>query len=208
MPALRAETHQTIDPEGEMKEGEEVIAIMESLSTMINTDDEFHAIQQLAQNLRSLVHMCQLNQKELQACLQGSRDKVKAKEQAILNAQKLNWKDEALEELKNNLAQARIEEEKARATARSVEEHLDALAEQLQSVEAQKQTLVSLAAEEVRLKNELSLFSTISSIIPDLSQTHVFAGTLLDKEDVKEFTLGYADMSAYQQSKTIWDMMC
>lgn len=31
---------------------------------------------------------------------------------------------------------------------------------------------------------------------------------LLDKEDVKEFTLGYADMSAYQQSKTIWDMMC
>lgn len=31
---------------------------------------------------------------------------------------------------------------------------------------------------------------------------------MLDKEDVKEFTLGYADMSAYQQSKTIWDMMC
>lgn len=45
---------------------------------------------------------------------------MKAKEQAILNAQKLNWKDEALEELKNNLAQARIEEEKARATARYV----------------------------------------------------------------------------------------
>lgn len=66
MPALRAGTHQTMDHEGEMKEAEEVIAIMESLSTVINTDDEFHAIQQLAQNLRSLVHMCQLNQKEVQ----------------------------------------------------------------------------------------------------------------------------------------------
>lgn len=71
MPALRAGTHQNMDHEGEMKEAEEVIAIMESLSTVINTDDEFHAIQQLAQNLRSLVHMCQLNQKEVQACLQG-----------------------------------------------------------------------------------------------------------------------------------------
>lgn len=33
-----------------------------------------------------------------------------------------------------------------------MEEHLDGLAEQLQSVETQKQTLVSLASEEVRLK--------------------------------------------------------
>jgi hypothetical protein len=31
-------------------------------------------------------------------------------------------------------------------------EHLDGLADQLQSVEAQKQTLASLANEEVRLK--------------------------------------------------------
>lgn len=190
-----------------MKEAEEVIGVMESLSTVINTDDEFHAIQQIAQNLRSLVNMCQINQKEVQDCVQGLREKVKAKEQRILNAQKSNLKDEELEALRNNLAQARIEEEKARATARSLEEHLDGLAEQLQSVEAQKQTLVSLAAEEVQLKNELSLFSTISSIIPDLSQTQVFAGTLLDKEDVKEFTLDSSDMSAFQQSKTIWDMI-
>jgi hypothetical protein len=60
-----------MDQESEMKEAEEVIAVMESLSSVINTDDEFHAIQQVAQNLRSLVHMCQLNQKEIQACLQG-----------------------------------------------------------------------------------------------------------------------------------------
>lgn len=46
------------------------------------------------------------------------REKVKAKEQRILNAQKSNLKDEELEALRNNLAQARIEEEKARATAR------------------------------------------------------------------------------------------
>uniref|UniRef100_A0A7I4DIK4 Uncharacterized protein n=2 Tax=Physcomitrium patens TaxID=3218 RepID=A0A7I4DIK4_PHYPA len=88
-----------------------------------------------------------------------------------------------------------------------MEEHLDGLAEQLQSVEAQKQTLAALASEETQLKNELSLFSTISGIIPDLAKANVFAGTLLDNEDVREFTLDYSDMSPYQQSKTIWDMI-
>jgi len=58
--------------EGEMKEAEEVIAVMESLSTVINTEDEFHAIQQIAQNLRSLVNMCEVNQKEIQECVQGT----------------------------------------------------------------------------------------------------------------------------------------
>lgn len=196
-----------MDPEVEMKEAEEVIAVVESLSALINTDGEYHAVQQIAQTLRSLVDMCHVNQREIQECVQGLQEKVKAKEERILNAQKSNLKDEELEEVKSNLAQARIEEEKARATARSMEEHLDGLAEQLQSVEAQKQTLMSLAAEEVQLTNELSLFSTISSIIPDLSQTHVFAGTLLDKDDVEEFILDCSKMSAFQQSKTVWDMI-
>lgn len=60
-----------MDQEGEMKQAEEVIAVMESFSTVINTDDEFHQIQQVAQNLRSLVNMCQINQKEIQAGIQG-----------------------------------------------------------------------------------------------------------------------------------------
>ncbi|XP_073389590.1 kinetochore protein SPC24 homolog [Physcomitrium patens] len=196
-----------MDYEGEMKEAEEVIGVMKSLSSIVNTDEDFNTIQQVVQNLESLVNNCLLQQKQVQSCIQGLREKVKAKEQRILNAQKLNLKDEELEELRNNLAEARIEEEKARATARSMEEHLDGLAEQLQSVEAQKQTLAALASEETQLKNELSLFSTISGIIPDLAKANVFAGTLLDNEDVREFTLDYSDMSPYQQSKTIWDMI-
>lgn len=53
----------------------------------------------------------------------GLREKVKAKEQLILNAQKSYLKDEELEFLRNNLAEARIEEEKAQATARYVFHH-------------------------------------------------------------------------------------
>ncbi|KAG0629020.1 hypothetical protein M758_1G070900 [Ceratodon purpureus] len=196
-----------MDHERELEESEETIAAMESLSSIITTDEEYVLIQQVAQNLRSLVNLCHVQQKEVKACIQGLREKVKAKEQSVLNAQKSNLKDEELEMLRNNLAEARIEEEKAQATARSLEEHLDGLEEQLQSVEAQKQTLASLASEEIQLKNEMSLFSTISGIIPDLSKKHVFAGTLLDKEDVTKFTIDCSDMSAYQQSKTIWDMI-
>nr|PNR55496.1 hypothetical protein PHYPA_006393 [Physcomitrium patens] len=107
-----------MDYEGEMKEAEEVIGVMKSLSSIVNTDEDFNTIQQVVQNLESLVNNCLLQQKQVQSCIQGLREKVKAKEQRILNAQKLNLKDEELEELRNNLAEARIEEEKARATAR------------------------------------------------------------------------------------------
>lgn len=197
-----------MDLEGELKESEEVISVMESLpDSIINTDEESVIIQQVVQDLQSLVIFYLVQQKQVDACLQGLREKVKAKEQRILDEQKSNLKDEDLEELRNNLAEARIEEEKARATARSMEEHLDGLAEQLQSVEAHKQALASLTTQETRLKNEMSLFSTTSGIIPNIAKKDVFAGTLLDGEDVKEFTLDCSDMSADQLSKTIWDMI-
>ncbi|KAG0618344.1 hypothetical protein M758_4G056200 [Ceratodon purpureus] len=168
-----------MDLEREMMEAEEIIAVMESLpNAIINTDEETVVIQQVVQSLQSLVDVCLVQQKQIDACLQGLREKVKAQEQRILDAQKGNLKDEDVEALRNNLAEARVEEEKARATARSMEEHLDGLAEQLQSVEAQKQTLASLASQETRLKNEMSLFSTVSGIIPNMAKKDVFAGSI------------------------------
>lgn len=62
-----------MDQEVEMKEAEEVIAVMESLpNAIINTDEEYVVIQQVVQSLQSLVDVCLVQQKQVDACLQGS----------------------------------------------------------------------------------------------------------------------------------------
>jgi hypothetical protein len=62
-----------MDQEGELKETEEVISVMESLpNSIINTDEENVIIQQVVQNLQSLVDVCLVQQKQVDACLQGA----------------------------------------------------------------------------------------------------------------------------------------
>jgi hypothetical protein len=78
------------------------------------------------------------------------------------------------------------------------------LSEQERSVKAQ---MAALTTEETRLKNELSLFSTITNIIPDLSEKQKFVGHLLVKDDISKISLDPAEMSPFQISKAVWDML-
>ena len=55
-----------------MKETEEVIAVMESLSSIIPIDEEYVMIQEVVQNLESLVDVCLVQHKQVDACLQGT----------------------------------------------------------------------------------------------------------------------------------------
>ena len=62
-----------MDQEGELNETEEVISVMESLpNSIINTDEENVIIRQVVQCLQSLVDVCLVQQKQVDACLQGA----------------------------------------------------------------------------------------------------------------------------------------
>ncbi|KAL2642056.1 hypothetical protein R1flu_009643 [Riccia fluitans] len=76
-----------------------------------------------------------------------------------------------------------------------LEDCLEAIEDQLLSIKMQKETLEKPDPDEAFLKNELSLFLNVSSILPDLGDPK-FSGTFVDKQKgVKAFKFSADSMS-------------
>ncbi|KAL3678239.1 hypothetical protein R1sor_021195 [Riccia sorocarpa] len=88
-----------------------------------------------------------------------------------------------------------------------VDDCLEAIEEQLHSIKTQKETLEKPDPDEGFLKNELSLFLNVSSILPDLGDPK-FSGTYVDKQKgVKTFKFSADEMTPFEICQAAWDMM-
>ncbi|OAE34557.1 hypothetical protein AXG93_1487s1030 [Marchantia polymorpha subsp. ruderalis] len=84
---------------------------------------------------------------------------------------------------------------------------LEAIEEQLLSIKMQKETLEKPEGDEAFLKNELSLFLNVSSILPDLAEPK-FSGTYVDKQKgVKTFKFSSKTMSQFEIGQAAWELM-
>jgi len=186
------------------KEAKEAIELIHGLPPLLKTSlgNAFFESNVL-QKVDDMRSWCDAYLNDLRATLHKLLQQEEQKRQEVLAAQ-VNGKSEELELTQQMLSELLCQEDEVRLAIRSVIEDLDALSEQERSVKAQ---LAALTTEETRLKNELSLFSTITNIIPDLSEKQKFVGHLLVKDDISKISLDPAEMSPFQISKAVWDML-
>ncbi|KAH8956910.1 hypothetical protein BDL97_07G066300 [Sphagnum fallax] len=186
------------------KEAKEAIELIHGLPPLLKTSlgNAFFESNVL-QKVDDMRSWCDAYLNDLRATLHKLLQQEEQKRQEVLAAQ-VNGKSEELELTQQMLSELLCQEDEVRLAIRSVIEDLDALSEQEQSVKAQ---MAALTTEETRLKNELSLFSTITNIIPDLSEKQKFVGHLLVKDDISKISLDPAEMSLFQISKAVWDML-
>jgi chromosome segregation ATPase len=186
------------------KEAKEAIELIHGLPPLLKTSlgNAFFESNVL-QKVDDMRSWCDAYLNDLRATLHKLLQQEEQKRQEVLAAQ-VNGKSEELELTQQMLSELLCQEDEVRLAIRSVIEDLDALSEQERSVKAQ---MAALTTEETRLKNELSLFSTITNIIPDLSEKQKFVGHLLVKDDISKISLDPAEMSPFQISKAVWDML-
>jgi septal ring factor EnvC (AmiA/AmiB activator) len=186
------------------KEAKEAIELIHGLPPLLKTSlgNAFFESNVL-QKVDDMRSWCDVYLNDLRATLHKLLQQEEQKRQEVLAAQ-VNGKSEELELTQQMLSELLCQEDEVRLAIRSVIEDLDALSEQERSVKAQ---MAALTTEETRLKNELSLFSTITNIIPDLSEKQKFVGHLLVKDDISKISLDPAEMSPFQISKAVWDML-
>ncbi|CAM6119262.1 unnamed protein product [Calypogeia fissa] len=117
--------------------------------------------------------------------------------QAEMNSQNLELQQQVA------LAERRL----VSAKMDNLEECIQAIEEQMISIRLQRETLEKPDPEEAFLKNELSLFLNVSSILPDLGDPK-FSGTFVDKQrGVKTFKFPTTEMSPFETCNAAWDMM-
>lgn len=61
-----------MEQEAEMKEAEEVISVMESLSSIHKTEEDIGIVREVTENVRSLIDACETHQKQVHLIIQGS----------------------------------------------------------------------------------------------------------------------------------------
>ncbi|CAM6107105.1 unnamed protein product [Calypogeia fissa] len=135
------------------------------------------------------------------------QQQVALAERRLVSAKMDGSNNEEFERVKEQLAQAQAREKQMQADVKDLEDCIVAIEEQMLSIKLQKDTLEKPDAEEAFLKNELSLFLNVSSILPDLGDPK-FSGTFVDKHrGVKTFKFLSTEMSPFETCNHAWDMM-
>lgn len=113
-----------------------------------------------------------------------------------------------------HLLQKELDEEIQRETLlqeelRSITNEIKDLEDQRSVIEERRQVLKKLKQEELKAQMKLTMYASVTTIIPDLNdQSKIISGQMVDKEKVVEkFELNTLEMSDFDTCNTIWKMI-
>uniref|UniRef100_A0A2C9V9R6 Uncharacterized protein n=1 Tax=Manihot esculenta TaxID=3983 RepID=A0A2C9V9R6_MANES len=77
------------------------------------------------------------------------------------------------------------------------------------SREDQKKALKKLEQEELRAQRKLSMYASVTNIIPDLDDHSKISGHIVDRENkmVEKFEFDPANVAAFDTCQSIWKMI-
>ncbi|KAL5550759.1 hypothetical protein UlMin_000935, partial [Ulmus minor] len=87
-----------------------------------------------------------------------------------------------------------------------INDEIDDLEHKRISVQDQKQSLKKLEQDEIRAQSTLSMFASVTNIIPDLDDPSKVLGHIIDrdKKAVQKFEFDPTQMTAFDTCNTIW----
>ncbi|KAJ8753835.1 hypothetical protein K2173_000089 [Erythroxylum novogranatense] len=106
--------------------------------------------------------------------------------------------------------EAELEKERAlMEELRVINDQINDLERQRICFEAQKQHLKKLEQDELRLQRKLSMYASVTNVIPNLDDRSKISGHIVDrdKKKVEMFEFDPSEMSAFDTCQTIWKMI-
>ncbi|GLJ30246.1 hypothetical protein SUGI_0598320 [Cryptomeria japonica] len=86
---------------------------------------------------------------------------------------------------------------------------MDRLELERSRIESRKEAVNKAKKEEIRAQNELSLYASISRIIPDLSAADKYMGHIVDREKqkIEKFEFDRTKMSSVEICNRLWEIV-
>ncbi|CAM6103859.1 unnamed protein product [Calypogeia fissa] len=187
-----------------LKDGVHAIRILDAL---YDAESDVSNLRKIQQDITEILAAWRSKQAEMNSQNLELQQQVALAERTLVSAKMDSSNNGELECVREQLAQAQARERKMQADVKDLEECIQAIEEQMISIRLQRETLEKPDPEEAFLKNELSLFLNVSSILPDLGDPK-FSGTFVDKHrGVKTFKFPATEMSPFETCNAAWDMM-
>ncbi|XP_060213911.1 kinetochore protein SPC24 homolog [Lycium barbarum] len=145
----------------------------------------------------------------LRDSIQDYQEKINACKQRTTEAQSEAAADAEIDKLQKELEQEIQREQLLREELRVITDEVNDLDHQRASIEEQRQLLKKLEQDQLRAEMKLSLYASVTSIIPDLDDQSKISGQIVerDKKVVENFEFDSSKLTTFDTCNSIWKMI-
>jgi len=188
---------------------EELIAYSDDLVVCLKNERDINRLTQYLEQTRAVQSHCDADYNGVRNLLQEYQKKIDLSKKKADAA-----KSEAVADAEMDLLQKELEEELQREHLlreefRVITNEIGDLEHQRVSVEERRQLLKKLEKEEQRTQMKLSMYASVSSIIPNLDDHSKISGHIVqrDKKVVEMFEFDPLEATVFDNCNSIWKMV-
>ncbi|GLT66148.1 hypothetical protein SLA2020_385340 [Shorea laevis] len=188
---------------------EKLISYSNDLVEVLKDRKDVHNLNQCLQHSKVLQSQCDSDFNEVQRLLQEYQEKIDACKKKTEQAKAEVAAEDELEYLQKELKEELERERELKEELRAISEEINDLDQQRVSIEERKQSLRKLEQDELKEQRKLSMYASVTNLIPNLEDQSRVSGHIVDRDKkvVEKFELDPAKVSAFDACDSIWKMI-
>ena len=188
---------------------EKLISFSKDLVQFLKDDKDVGFLKQCLEQSNAVQLQCLSEYQTLRSSIQDYEAKINMCNQRIAEAQSEAAGDAEIDTLQKEREQKLQIEQLLREELRVITDEIDDLDHQRASIEEQRQSLKKLEQDQLRAEMKLSLYASVTSIIPDLYDQSKISGHIVERDNkvLENFELDPSKLTAFDTSNSIWKMI-
>ncbi|XP_042485108.1 kinetochore protein SPC24 homolog isoform X2 [Macadamia integrifolia] len=188
---------------------DKVISYGDDLILCLKNKRDLDTLKQSLDGIKMLQSSCETDFSEIKNLLEEYQTRITECKKKIDNAKSGVIADADIDSLQKDLLEELNKENKLQEELRIVSDEMSNLEHQRVSIEGRKQILKKREREELRAQMELSMYASVTKIIPDLADQNQISGHIVDRDKrmVKQFKFEPSKVSPFEMCNDLWKMI-
>uniref|UniRef100_A0A5B7AC95 Uncharacterized protein n=1 Tax=Davidia involucrata TaxID=16924 RepID=A0A5B7AC95_DAVIN len=190
-------------------DGEKLISFSDDLVEFLKNEKDINNLTQCLDQSKALQSQCDADYSDVLNLLQDYQTNIDACKQKANEAKSEAAGDAEIDFLQKELEEELQRERLLREELRVITDEINGLEHQRVSVEERRQILKKLEQEELRAQRKLSMYASVTNIIPNLDDQSKISGHIVerDKKVVEKFEFFPSKETAFDTCNSIWKMI-
>uniref|UniRef100_A0A5B7AEA9 Plectin-like n=1 Tax=Davidia involucrata TaxID=16924 RepID=A0A5B7AEA9_DAVIN len=190
-------------------DGEKLISFSDDLVEFLKNEKDINNLTQCLDQSKALQSQCDADYSDVLNLLQDYQTNIDACKQKANEAKSEAAGDAEIAFLQKELEEELQRERLLREELRVITDEINGLEHQRVSVEERRQILKKLEQEELRAQRKLSMYASVTNIIPNLDDQSKISGHIVerDKKVVEKFEFYPEKETAFDACNSIWKMI-
>ncbi|XP_059668052.1 kinetochore protein SPC24 homolog isoform X3 [Cornus florida] len=186
----------------------ELISFSNDLVEVLKNEKDTDDLSQCLGKSEALQSQCDADYSEVQILIQDYHKKIDASKQKTNEAKLGVVPDAEIDFLQKELEEELQRERLLREELRAITDEINDLEHQRVSIEERKQLLKKVEQEELRAQRKLSMYASVTNIIPNLDDQSIISDIVdREKKVVEKFEFHPGKETAFDTCNGIWKMI-